>query len=89
MANVSYSEQIYSAVSVVDGLVRAFPASNADGSANPTAQLNAFNAFIDSAVEQGFFVLPAPFTVTALKAIAPSLLKIISDYKVATQRPSL
>lgn len=92
MALLSVSQaanNIIQLVGSVEGILVAFPATNADGSANVAAQNQAIVDTVNSLVSSGLFPLPDGVTLAQIQAFAPLLVKLIDNYKLATKKTEL
>lgn len=92
MALLSVSQaanNIIQLVGSVEGILASFPATNADGSSNVAAQNQAIVDTVNSLVSSGLFPLPAGVTLSQIQAFAPLLVKLIANYKLATQKTEL
>lgn len=72
----------------VEGVLQAFPATNADGTANPAAQNQAVQAVVAAFLNAGVINFPG-VTTDKLTTLASSLVTTILAYKAATHKTEL
>jgi hypothetical protein len=65
-------------VGLASAVADALPPTNADGSANPTAQSTAMNAIVDAGIASNFLALPAETDSQDLKWFSLDLVRVIS-----------
>lgn len=82
---VAQMKQLYA---FLDATNQAFPASNADGTANTAAQAAAAAAIVNSALTAGLIALTGA-TGAQISNLAVALLGVIQAYETATKRPTL
>lgn len=86
---MTVGQEITQAVSSIDGIAMAFPATNADGSTNTQAQNTAVTSAVAAAIANGVIVPIGTLTATQMSAFVIAMIPVIDAYKTATNRPSL
>lgn len=89
MSVTDAANNIINLVGSVEGVMTAFPATNADGSSNQAAQDSAISSMVASLVNSGLFQLPNGATLSQIQIFAPLLVKTLSDYKTATKKTQI
>jgi hypothetical protein len=90
MAKVSdYAAYTLSLIGYTEGLLEAFPATNADGSINQEAQDKAVQQVVATMASSGLFQIPGGVSVEKATALAQALVATIQAYKTATSKTVL
>jgi hypothetical protein len=70
----------FALVGLASAVADALPPTNADGSANPTAQSTAMNSMVDAGIASSFLVIPAETNSQDLKWFSLDLVRVMNPY---------